>query len=433
MMKVKINALNKDYLVEFKSDTQFMNFLTQHNDKINNIEMLEESSTLPALEKTVELPTISKPTGWKTLEKSSFNTKETGVDKKCMTLGGKYGEFKYEPDKTLDGSFDNKVSTPKSDSPALSGDEPKVTDVEATSKETSVKAKYSSQTEENKEEKTEENKEEKKEDVKESVEDNSVSEDEQKDYDDDFEKTHECSWCGEEFSESEMRCEKDMGWLCNHDWRYLDSREGDLEEVDPSDVDLDETDKNEDYEDGYEEGKFAYESGNFISPEERNDLVGDSESEEFWRGYYDGYESAKEGLDDSEEELDEDTDPITRNPHKGDDIVSYAKSSMWRPEDEDLEESFKDGLKKVGKFAKNTVAGAAVAGSLMTANPSHAQISPDGTNSTDGYLQAVVDDESEYGEDISPDGTNSTDGYLQPIEENIDDEINECLRAAGVI
>jgi len=375
MMKVKINALNKDYLVEFKSDTQFMNFLTQHNDKINNIEMLEESSTLPALEKTVELPTISKPTGWKTLEKSSFNTKETGVDKKCMTLGGKYGEFKYEPDKTLDGSFDDKVSNPKSDSPALSGDEPKVTDVEATSKETLVKAKYSSQTEENKEEKTEENKEEKKEDVKESVEDNSVSEDEQKDYDDDFEKTHECSWCGEEFSESEMRCEKDMGWLCNHDWRYLDSREGDLEEVEPSEVDL----------------------------------------------------------DDSEEELDENTDPITRNPHKGDDIVSYAKSSMWRPEDEDLEEGFKDGLKKVGKFAKNAVAGAAVAGSLMTANPSQAQISPDGTNSTDGYLQAVVDDESEYGEDISPDGTNSTDGYLQPIEENIDDEINECLRAAGVI
>ena len=106
---------------------------------------------------------------------------------------------------------------------------------------------------------------------------------------------------------------------------------------------------------------------------------------------------------------------------------------MWRPEDEDLEEGFKDGLKKVGNFAKNAVAGAAVAGSLMTANPSHAQISPDGTNSTDGYLQAVVDDESKHGEDISPDGTNSTDGYLQPIEENIDDEINECLRAAGVI
>ena len=213
------------------------------------------------------------------------------------------------------------------------------------------------------------------------------------DEDDDFEKTHECSWCGEKFPESDMKCEKDMGWLCKHDWRYLESKEGDLEEVDPSEIGLDETETNEDYQNGFEEGKFAYESGHFISPEDRNNLEDDSESEEFWRGYDDGYESAKEGLDDSEEELDENTDPITRNPYTGDDIISYAKSSMWRPEDEELEEGFKDGLKKAGKFAKNAVAGAAVAGSLMTANPTNAQISPDGTNSTDGYLQAQVEDE----------------------------------------
>lgn len=425
-MKVKLTALNKNYLVEFKSDNEMISFITEYNDKIKNFEVINED-TIPALEKTVELPTISKPTGWKTMEKSSFTTKETNVEKKGMTLGGKYGEFKYEPNKNLESSTTTKVSDSSTESPALKGKEPKTSSVE-TNKGTDEKSPKTEETEE-KEETT-------KEKVSEGVKDylprggfikddetghkegiwGGQGSDEQlkkakiiakvkhangdrmgrvtkedldnyeyyleqyqeifgldeskksadketkhhEDEDDDFEKTHECSWCGEKFPESDMRCEKDMGWLCNHDWRYLDSREGDLEEVDPSDVDLDETDKNEDYEDGYEEGKFAYESGHFISPEERNDLVGDSESEEFWRGYYDGYESAKEGLDDSEEEL---------------------------------EEGFKDGLKKAGKFAKNAVAGAAVAGSLMTANPTNAQISPDGTNSTDGYLQAQVEDE----------------------------------------
>ena len=59
--------------------------------------------------------------------------------------------------------------------------------------------------------------------------------------DDEFEKTHECSWCGEEFPESDMKCEKDMGWLCNHDWKYLETREGNLEECDPTEIGLHET------------------------------------------------------------------------------------------------------------------------------------------------------------------------------------------------
>lgn len=64
---------------------------------------------------------------------------------------------------------------------------------------------------------------------------NESDDEETKHYEDDneFEKTHECSWCGEEFPESDMKCEKDMGWLCNHDWKYLETREGNLEECDP--------------------------------------------------------------------------------------------------------------------------------------------------------------------------------------------------------
>ena len=175
-MKAKIEALNKSYLVEFKDENQFVSFLTQHNDKINNVEVINEES-LPELQKPVEVAKPSMSDGWKTLEKSAFTQKEKGVEKKGMTLGGKYSEFKYEPDKTLDNASDDKVSEPKSDSPALKGDEPKVANVETTAKEEKVEVKDSPKSEEhkewNKEEKSED-KEEKKE-VKESVEDETLT------------------------------------------------------------------------------------------------------------------------------------------------------------------------------------------------------------------------------------------------------------------
>ena len=459
-MKAVVHALNKKYLVEFESDTHMISFLTEHNNKIEHFEMLNEN-TIPALEKAVEIPTVSKPTGWKTMEKSSFTTKETSVEKKGMTLGGKYGEFKYEPNKNLESSTTDKVSDTSTESPALKGNEPKVSSVEDTKEVKSDKQPKASHkdVEDDSEEdtKTEEKKE-----VSESVKDflprggfikddetehkegiwggqgtdeqirkakliakvkhangdrmgrvtkedldnyesyleqyqeifglnesKKSDETEHKHEEDEFEKTHECSWCGEKFPESEMKCEKDMGWLCEHDWRYLETQgDEELEEVDPSEIGLDETDANEDYQNGFEEGKFAYESGHFISPDDRNDMEGDSETEDFWRGYDDGYESAKEGLDDSEEEI---------------------------------EEGFKDGLKKAGNFAKNAVAGAAVAGSLMTANPATAQISPDGTNSTDGYLQAQVEDDGQqqlsYAEIVKAGKPITLNGHTYTVQE----------------
>ena len=193
-MKAKIEALNKTYLVEFKDEDQFVSFLTKHNDDVNNVEIINEES-LPELNKPVEVAKPSMSDGWKTLEKSAFVQKEKGVEKKGMTLGGKYAEFKYEPDKTLDASADDKVSEPKNDSPALTGDEPKAANVESTAKENEVKnttpktdapkkeetkaepAKEESpkteeskeETTEDKEESSEEDKEEKKEDIDESV------------------------------------------------------------------------------------------------------------------------------------------------------------------------------------------------------------------------------------------------------------------------
>ena len=493
-MKATVVTQNKKYLVEFKSDEQMISFLTNHGHQVEKFDIINEE-TLPAMEKPVELPKISKPTGWKTLEKSAVSdmTKETGAETKAMKLGGKYNTFKYEPDASLESNTSNKNSEGSIDSPALKGDEPKVSSVEDNKEVKSVKQPKASykDMEDDSEEDTEE-----KEEVSESVKDylprggfikddeterkegiwggqgtdeqirkakliakvkhangdrmgrvtkedldnygyyleqyqeifgldesknSDKKEHKHEDEDDEFEKTHECSWCGEKFPESEMRCEIDMGWLCKHDWKYLDSKEGDLEEVDPSEIGLDETETNEDYQNGFEEGKFAYESGHFISPEDRNDLEGDSESEEFWRGYDDGYESAKEGLDDSEEELEESGDIITRNPYSDDDIISHIKGVMWRPEDEELEEGFKDGLKKAGKFAKNAVAGAAVAGSLMTANPTNAQISPDGTNSTDGYLQAQVEDEGtqrvKYADIVKAGKPVTINGYTYSVED----------------
>lgn len=181
-MKAKIKALNKDYLVEFKNNDEFVSFLTEYNDKVKIIDVLNEEG-LPELNKPVEVAKPSMSDGWKTLEKSAFVQKEKGVEKKGMTLGGKYAEFKYEPDKTLDASADDKVSEPKNDSPALKGDAPTASDVESTAKENEVEDAPKS--EEPKEEKSEEkeesveddDKEEKKEEVNESVEDNSVSED----------------------------------------------------------------------------------------------------------------------------------------------------------------------------------------------------------------------------------------------------------------
>lgn len=137
-MKAKIKALKKNYLVEFKNDADFLNFVTNFNDKIEDVEVINEDK-LPELEKPVDVAKPSLSSGWETLSKSAFNDKEKGVEKKGMTLGGKYAEFKYEPDKTLDNAADDKVSEPKNDSPALKGDEPKVADVEATAKENEVK------------------------------------------------------------------------------------------------------------------------------------------------------------------------------------------------------------------------------------------------------------------------------------------------------
>lgn len=159
-MKVKVTALNKNYLVEFKNDDQFVSFLTQHNDKINNIEILDEAN-LPATEKSVEMVKISKPTGWTTLEKSNFVTKETNVEKKGMTLGGKCGEFKYEPNKNLENSTTDKVSDTSTESPAMKGSEPKTSDV----KEEPSKQNAEKETEETEEKETKEEKE-----IKESVE-----------------------------------------------------------------------------------------------------------------------------------------------------------------------------------------------------------------------------------------------------------------------
>lgn len=56
------------------------------------------------------------------------------------------------------------------------------------------------------------------EELDESVEDN-----------EDFEQYETCSWCGQPLPKSEMKKEKDIGYLCNHCARGLESREGPLD------------------------------------------------------------------------------------------------------------------------------------------------------------------------------------------------------------
>lgn len=50
--------------------------------------------------------------------------------------------------------------------------------------------------------------------------------------DDEFERTDTCAWCGEEFPLSDLRTEKDLGKICHHCARGLESREGPLEYTD---------------------------------------------------------------------------------------------------------------------------------------------------------------------------------------------------------
>jgi hypothetical protein len=166
-MKVKINALNKNFLVEFKNDEQFIEFVTKHNNQIKSLDILNEE-TLPALEKPVEMVKISEPTGWVSLEKSAFVTKEKSVEKKGMTLGGKYGEFKYEPNKNLDSATTDKVSDTETESPALKGEEPKASSVEDKQEASKTSFKKSTEPKEESEDKEEDEKE----DLEEGFKDN---------------------------------------------------------------------------------------------------------------------------------------------------------------------------------------------------------------------------------------------------------------------
>ena len=428
-MKAKIEALNKTYLVEFKDEDQFVSFLTKHNDDVNNVEIINEES-LPELNKPVEVAKPSMSDGWKTLEKSAFVQKEKGVEKKGMTLGGKYAEFKYEPDKTLDASADDKVSEPKNDSPALTGDEPKAANVESTAKENEVKNTTPKTDAPKKEESKEESKKEKsedKEEVKEAANPDRATkrklcdivaengfddseycfhifdcmspesqekflrkhnyEDIGYAYDDDRDLAYDLidAMNSEELAKCKVIIEK---WKTEED-EYEDIDES-VEEIDVDDegdeesfqvwiidrengnkfsecvsieynkedaieeakrvynesksndkvvfVNYSETgetifslgaesenkvieSEEDDYDRGYEQGKFDWEAGQFVTYEDR-DVKGesdkeDAESEEFWKGYDEGYEDAKtnyndldgeEELDDDEEKLNEDTD-----------------------------------------------------------------------------------------------------------------------------
>ena len=52
----------------------------------------------------------------------------------------------------------------------------------------------------------------------------------EKDYGTDDEERYEtCSWCGERYPLSDLRKEKDMGYVCHHCAKGIESREGDLE------------------------------------------------------------------------------------------------------------------------------------------------------------------------------------------------------------
>ena len=53
-MKAIVKALKKNYLVEFKNDADFLGFVTNFNDKIEDVEIITEEK-LPELEKEIKI------------------------------------------------------------------------------------------------------------------------------------------------------------------------------------------------------------------------------------------------------------------------------------------------------------------------------------------------------------------------------------------
>ena len=414
-MRAKISALNKNFLVEFKSEQEFIDFTTKHNDKIKNIEIINEEG-LPQLQKPVELAKPSKSDGWKALEKSAFVTKEKGVDKKCMELGGKYTEFKYEPDKTLASQCDDKVSKPKNDSPALKGEEPKVKDVEATAKENEVEVKDAPKAETTSEPKKEETSEPKTEDKGEDKPEE--KKEEPKEEDDEKKEVKESVEGGATLTPEEIEEVKSYFMdICADEGHYPD-----VEEMKEAMRSLDSfgSISNDQYNyclEHWDEWLNEYEvsAGNAVKIEEKvdnalNDVMSSAgvELEEGIKDYLprtgfirdddEDKDSRKvgaylaQGTDDQlrkakiiakvkfmngdrfgrvskedlehfdeykaqydeyfGEEVDESADGvgIERNPHKGDDLISYAKSTTWTP-GEEVDESANENktLKEVIK------------------------------------------------------------------------------------
>ena len=333
-MKAIVKALKKNYLVEFKNDADFLGFVTNFNDKIEDVEVITEDK-LPELEKPVEVAKPSLSDGWKTLEKSAFVDKEKGVEKKGMTLGGKYAEFKYEPDKNLENSTDDKVSEPKNDSPALKGEEPKAASVEATAKEAEVKndspksdapkaeePKSEEPKSEPKEEEPAEDKKEEKKEVKESVEEDESDE-------------------SDEFEESSAE---------------------------------------DDYKDGYLVGQEAYDEGHYVPADES-----DPSSEEFEQGYEDGYNDAKAGINKFDDEEGEHHGPFDEEEYEGElDEVMKAAGVQ-------LDEDWKSKL-------KGAATGLAMGAAVANANPAtaHPNSQTELTNSPTQIEQPA--EENEFGD-----------------------------------
>ena len=98
-MKAYINALNKKYLIEFKTNDEFINFCTKFNDNIQHIKVLKENET-------VKTPPIHKSEGWKELDKNLINkfSKEHNNENDSSKLGGNNSEFKYDSNKSLNKS-----------------------------------------------------------------------------------------------------------------------------------------------------------------------------------------------------------------------------------------------------------------------------------------------------------------------------------------
>lgn len=373
---------------KFNDLNEFVDFMTNNNHKIKAV----MEADMPYNDKPVKLPKVSQSKGWEQLDASAFGDIDGDGEKGEQILPKcSQGVFKNNASFEFSKSSEtaDKAETPKIENSPVKTDNSNSSKSEKTSPNFS-EFKYedkSDSKEDNKEDNNKEKEKEKDKDKSDEVKE-SVFDDMDKDIDDFFKSSNE-------FIKKQKDKEKNK------------NKEKDKEK---SDEELDED---------------TYHSG------DEKIKIKKAPNGKYFNHYGDGVSPSTAGGFDSKEEAEK----------------ALRKHRPNAEKDEELDEDFKSGLKKAGKFAKGAIAGAAMAGAL--AGNAHGMEDPyyDGATRPDSSYEQVyeingieytmpelkqIQKEQGLSDEELQDLINGEDPYYdgatQPFDEaeNSDEECDSC-------